>query len=142
MLKKTILTAIILTFGTSFAYAAGSDINANIQQKSTISNSKVIGASDLEVDFGEIPFVSKVVKGGISGEMSVNTIENTKGKLEGQIIQTNNMDSAVVVASEINKLVNDGGTVQQGSVINQDSTINDNSVVVGASVNKIKNSKK
>jgi len=96
----------------------------------------------LEVDFGEIPFVSKVVKGGISGEMSVNTIENTKGKLEGQIIQTNNMDSAVVVASEINKLVNDGGTVQQGSVINQDSTINDNSVVVGASVNKIKNSKK
>jgi len=140
MLKKAILTTVIFGLGTSFAYAAGSEINAQIVQKNKADNSKIIGASDAQIDLGKIPVIGGITSGKIKGEMSINTIENKSGKIGGTITQNNKMDETVAVSSQINKIVNDNSTITDRSYISQDNEM-DGTVIVGAKVNQITNKK-
>ena len=140
MLKKIALTASIFAFGASMAYAAGGEINAQIQQSSSISSSKVIGAPKVEFEIGDnIPFVGGI-KVGFDGQTKINEITNS-GTLGGVINQKSVMQDTVLVGSQVNTIDNQG-TVSEGSEIIQTSNMNgEGNVIVGASVNRVVNKK-
>lgn len=138
MFKKAVFTAAILMLGSSGALAAGGEINGQVTQESKVTSSKVIGASSAAIDLEKIPFINSVLKGKIDGSMSINDIDNS-GKIEGNISQTSTMQDAVVVSSQINTLKNEKKATINGDIIQDSEISGQGSVVVGATINKIRN---
>ncbi len=142
MFKKVVFTAAILMLGSSGAFAAGGEINGQVVQQSSVKNSKVIGASSAAINLEEIPVIGTVLEGKIDASMSINDIDNA-GKIDGTVFQNSTMQDAVVISSQINTLKNEkNATIGEQAVVFQDSDISgEGSVVVGATINKIRNHK-
>ena len=138
MIGKAIFSLTTIALSASIAYAAGGEINAKINQDSTISSSKVLGAPSVELQLGEIPIIGGVSVGVDLGQTKINEIDNT-GKLGGTVTQTSNIQDTVVVGSTMNTIQN-AGIIGEESEITQTNTMNGSgNVVVGTSVNSIKN---
>lgn len=138
MIRKAIFSLAAIALSASMVYAAGGEINAKINQESTITSSKVYGAPSVEVEVGDIPVIGGIKFGIDAGKTKINEIDNT-GQLGGEITQTSNIQDTVVVGSTMNTIQN-AGEIGEDSVINQTNNMNgQGNVVVGTSVNSIKN---
>ena len=102
----------------------------------------MIGASSAAINLEEIPVIGTVLEGKIDASMSINDIDNA-GKIDGTVFQNSTMQDAVVISSQINTLKNEkNATIGEQAVVFQDSDISgEGSVVVGATINKIRNHK-
>ena len=134
MAKLFLYVALVISLGTSSAYAAGGSINGTADQESTIDNSTIVGTPEVGISVG-IPNTPLAVGVEVEAATRMNVVDN-QGTI-GDLTQKNTVRDSFVLGSTVNTITNkDKSNIN--SVIQKSEIIN-NSNVLGAEINSINN---